>query len=118
MKAQVQTNLDPAKVLSEALVNAGKALGLTQAEIGDAIGKYRTSIATGIDPHSKAGTLALYLIRIYRSLFALVDGDADEMQLWMKGFNRGTNGIPKEQIQDIAGVVHLMEYLDAMRGKI
>ena len=40
------------------------------------------------------------------------------MQLWMKGFNTGTNGIPKEQIQDIAGVVHLMEYLDAMRGKI
>lgn len=110
--------VDKTEILSYAVLNAGKALGLTQAAIAQVIGRNRTRLVDAINPASKTGTLAIYLIRIYRSLYGLVDGDGEEMKLWMTGSNIGTGGVPAEQIKDIAGLVHVMEYLDAMRGKI
>lgn len=118
MKAKRVQDLDKAEVLSTATLSAGKALGLTQAVIAQVIGRNRTRLSNSINPNSKTGTLALYLIRIYRSLYGLVDGDEEEMKLWMNGSNMGTGGIPAEQIKDVASLVHVMEYLDAMRGKI
>jgi hypothetical protein len=62
-----QTNT--ASVLTEALLNAGKQLGMSQADLGAVIGKNRTAISRGgIDPGSKAGELALLFIRCYRAL--------------------------------------------------
>ena len=66
-KPHIAYNNKP-KVLSKALLRAGKALGLTQTEIGRVIGKDRTSIVRGIDPNCKSGEFALLLIRCYRGL--------------------------------------------------
>jgi len=110
---------DQAGVLAEAFSNAGKSLGLTQADLGLIIGKDRSAISRGrIDPDSKEGELALLFIRCYRALFVLVDGDAANMQHWIKTENRHTGGIPAEQITTIQGLVGVLEYLDALRGKI
>lgn len=106
-------------VLSEALVNAGKCLGLTQSEIGAAIGKDRTAVSRGrIGPDSKAGELALMLIRCYRSLYVLVGGDPVQMRYWMHTRNRHTGGVPAEQIRTVAGLARVTTYLDAIRAKI
>jgi len=108
----------PDKVLSKALVNAGKALGLSQAELGEIIGKDRTNFRRGLDPHSKSGELALLLIRCYRSLFALVGGRPADMRHWMHTENRHIGGIPAEQIKTVTGLARVVEYLDAIRAKI
>ncbi len=105
-------------VLSKALLNAGKALGMSQAQLGNVIGKDRTSISRGIDPDSKSGELALLLIRCYRSLFVLVGGKPGDMKHWMQTENRHTRGIPSEQVQTVQGLNQVLEYLDAMRGKV
>lgn len=105
-------------VLSQALLNAGKQLGISQAQLGQVIGKDRSSISRGLDPASKAGELALLLIRCYRSLFVLVGGKATDMKHWMHTENRHTGGIPATQIQTVQGLNRVVEYLDAMRGKI
>lgn len=110
--------VDKSTVLSKALVNAAKALGLTQADVAKVIGKDRTSINRGINPDSKAGELALLLIRCYRSLFVLVGGENKDMKHWMHTDNYHTGGIPAEQVTTIAGLNRVVEYLDAMRGKI
>lgn len=117
MPLAAHNHVDNAQVLSKATLNAGKALGLNQSEIAHVIGRTRQRLADGINPESKTGQLAQYLIRVYRSLFALVGGDGEEMVLWMQGENLGTGGVPAEQIKNIAGLVRVMEYLDAMRGK-
>lgn len=111
---------DAAAVLSSALLNAGKELGLSQSEIGAVIGRDRTAFSrrAGIDPASKTGELALLLIRAYRSLFALVGGDTGQMRHWMHTVNLHTGGIPAEQIRSVAGLSRVVEYLDAIRGKI
>ena len=74
MNAVVERIPEAKAVLSKALLNAGRLLGLSQADIGAIVGKDRTSIARGLDPQSKAGELALLLIRCYRSLYVLVGG--------------------------------------------
>lgn len=107
---------EPRLVLAKALANAGRGLGLSQEAVGVVIGRERTTFSRGLDPASKAGELALLLIRCYRSLFTLVGGDADNMRHWMHTENRDTGGIPAEQVRSVQGLARVTEYLDAMRG--
>lgn len=111
--------VDKSDVLAEALINAGKYLGMSQADLGAIIGKNRTAISRGdIDPDSKAGELALLFIRCYRALYVLVGGDPRQMRHWMETENLHTGGIPAEQIKHVQGLVTVLDYLDAMRGKL
>lgn len=109
---------DERLVLSKAFLNAGKEMGMTQKELGRVIGKDRTSIARGIDPKTKAGELALLLIRCYRSVYVLVGGKSEDIKHWMHTENRHTGGVPVEQVQSVQGLNYVLAYLDAMRGKI
>ncbi|OYW33197.1 MAG: XRE family transcriptional regulator [Methyloversatilis sp. 12-65-5] len=119
MSLALATKPDRSSVLAEALANAGRALGMTQTDLGQVIGKDRSAISRGqIEPASKAGELALLLIRIYRALFVLVGGDAAAMQHWMHTANHHIGGVPLEQVRTIQGLIQVLEYLDAMRGKI
>ena len=104
--------------MTKAFLNAGKALGLTRDDLGVVIGRDRTVFSRGgVDPASKAGELALLLIRVYRSLYALVGGQASDLKHWMRTENRHTGGVPAEQVKSVAGLVRIVEYLDAIRGK-
>lgn len=110
---------NPEAVLAKALNNAGREMGLTQALVGAVIGKDRTALSrSGIDPDSKSGELALLLIRAYRSLHVLMGGDTAHMKHWMHTHNHHTGGTPAEQIQRVQGLLRVVEYLDAMRGKL
>jgi len=106
-------------VVTKALLNAAKELGLTQADVGAVVGKDRTAISrNGIDPDSKAGELALLLIRAYRALFALVGGDPGQMRHWMRTDNLHVGGVPAEQIRTVQGLLRVVGYLDAIRGRV
>lgn len=111
-----QQTPDPAAVLTKALLNAAQVLGLSRQQVGEVIGRDRTSIARGVDPRTKSGELALLLIRCYRGLYALVGGDPSVMRHWMQTENRDTGGIPAEQVRTVQGLTRVVEYLDAMRG--
>ena len=82
------------------------------------VGRTRSSIdRNGIDPGTKSGQLALLMVRIYRSLYALMGGDKDNMRHFMRTPNHGTGGVPAEQIRDVEGLVRVCHYLDAIRGR-
>ena len=110
---------DPKDTLTKAFLNAGKALGFTQDDLGAIVGRDRSSInRNGIDPQSKVGELALHLIRVYRGLFALVGGNQEDLRHWMHTENRHVGGVPAERVKSVAGLIHVVEYLDAIRGKV
>jgi len=111
-----QATPDPRAVLTKALLNAGAGLGLPRERLGEIVGRDRTAFSRGLDPASKAGELALLLIRCYRSLYALVGGDPAAIRHWMHSANRDTGGVPAEQVRTVQGLVGVVEYLDAMRG--
>lgn len=111
-------NIDSADVLKKAFLNAGKALGLSQSVLATIIGKDRSTLARGrIEPTAKAGELALLLIRCYRSLYALMGGDIEHMRHWMHTENLHTGGVPAEQIRSVQGLMEVVLYLDAIRGR-
>ncbi len=110
-------------VLCKALLNVQNQLDLSQAQLGQLIGLDRSSISRlqkrgTLKPDSKAGELATYLIRIYRALFVLMGGDPDNMRHWMETSNLHLQAIPKQLIGNAEGLIRVMHYLDAMRGKV
>jgi hypothetical protein len=112
-------NLSAAGVLTRALVKAGKELGLTQSELGSIVGRDRTALSRGaLEPDTKSGELALLLIRAYRALFVLVGGEPRQMKHWMHTHNLHVGGVPAELVRTVSGLTRVVEYLDAIRGRV
>jgi hypothetical protein len=40
------------------------------------------------------------------------------MKHWMHTYNHHTGAVPAEQVKSVQGLVTVMEYLDAIRGKL
>ena len=112
----------PDQVLTKAVLRAADLLGLSSAALARILGVSEASVsrlasgARTVDPQSKEGELALLLVRVYRSLDALVGTDASQRQAWLQGENRALNGRPIDLIQRTDGLVNVVAYLDAMRA--
>jgi hypothetical protein len=117
---QAPTSLSDAQLLLQAVLRAADELELSRTALARVLGKDRSTLtrATGIDPTSKTGELALLLIRLYRSLSVLVGNDRKLLRHWFHTANRHTGGVPAEQVQRTEGLVEIVQYLDAMRAPI
>lgn len=117
------SQVDAAPVLGKATLRAAQHLGLSDAELAKIIGTSASSISRvrsaerGIEPSTKEGELALLFVRMYRSLDALL-GDADAAAKWLHADNVHLGGVPAELLRKPDGLVHVIQYLDAMRGKL
>ena len=60
--------------------------------------------------------MALLLVRVYRSLDALVGTDERKRMQWMTDYNEGLRGVPQQLVQRVDGLVATLAYLDAMRA--
>jgi len=123
MTALQQPKPVPATVLAKAVLRAADQLGLKQAELAAALGMHRTAISrlkttASLDPGSKQGELALLLLRLARALFALTGGDQDWIRHFMRTPNKITGGIPAAQIETIQGMTTVLQFVDAIRGKV
>ena len=109
-------------VLTKAVLRAAQMLGLSSASLARILGVSEASIsrlATGtraIDPKGKEGELALLLVRVYRSLDALVGTDAAQRKAWLHSHNRALNARPADLLERADGLVAVLAYLDAMRA--
>ncbi len=122
MTALAVSQPDPAAVLLKATLRASEALGLSQKDLGDVLGIDRTSVARLIKrgqlaPDSKQGELALLLVRVHRSLFALVGDNRAQLLHWMRSDNLHLGGVPAELLRSVQGLVNVVAYLDALRGR-
>ncbi len=117
---RVPASLSDAQLLLQAVLRAADELELSRTALGRVLGKDRSTLtrATGIDPTSKTGELALLLIRLYRSLAVLVGNDRKLLRHWFHTANRHTGGVPADQVQRTEGLVEIVQYLDAMRAPI
>lgn len=117
-------HLARAQVLTKALLNLITFYDLKGKELGEIIGiseASATRLNQGtkfISEKTKEGELALLLIRLYRSLNALVGNDPIKAKAWLTSYNSYFSKPPLEHIKRIDGLVEVVNYLDAMRGKI
>lgn len=111
------------RVLTKATRRAAERLGLSQKELGRVLGVSEATVSrlgAGklLEPDKKEGELALLLLRVYRSLDALVGGSEEKARAWFGAQNRHLGGVPRERVQTVEGLVHVAQYLDGMRGKL
>jgi hypothetical protein len=111
------------EVLARATLRCADALGLPRAALARILGTSAATISRlsrgrGLDPASKEGELALLLVRAYRSLQAVVGGRDEAAARWFAANNRALGGVPRDLVERAEGLVHVVGYLDAMRGRI
>ena len=115
---------DRAKVLTKAVLRASDILGFTQKDLADVIGvspSSMTRIRAGkraIATEGKENQLALLFLRLFRSLDALVGGSQAKARDWLHAPNTHLKGIPAVRVGDVQGLVEVVQYLDALRGRI
>jgi hypothetical protein len=113
----------PGPVLTKATLSAATRLGLRNKQLAEIIGTSEASVSRlrsgrELDPKAKDGELALLFLRLYRSLDALVGGDDGKAREWLHAANDHLGGVPAERIRTIEGLVDVVQYLDAMRGRL
>lgn len=111
------------QVLATALDNLRSILHISINDMSEIIGVHRNTLrnalnSKNLETKSKEGECSLLLIRIYRSLFALNGGNVDAMIHWLRTNNRHIQGVPLETMKTILGLSKVVNYLDAIRGKI
>lgn len=115
---------EKARVLTKALLRMMTFWHLSGKDLSEIIGiseSSATRLHQGkkfISPESKEGELALLLLRIYRSLNALVGNHHDKALAWLRSNNQYFNDKPINTMKTVQGLVHVLNYLDAMRGKL
>ena len=119
----VRAKPDPAAVVAKAALAAAERLGLTNRHLATVLGVSEASVSRmqhgrGVDPASKEGELALMFVRLFRSLDALVGGDDAKARAWLEAMNDHLGGVPAERIRTVEGLVNVVQYLDAMRGRL
>ncbi len=113
-----------APTVSKAVIRAAAILGLTQSALAEILG---TSKATAsrlvggtyqLEPaRRKEWELALLFVRMFRSLDA-VAGHGETARTWLRGPNLALGGPPIDAIVTAEGLVRVVQYLDAVRGRI
>src|SRR5687768_9595312 len=113
----------PAPVLAKAALAAAARLGVRNKQLAEIIGTSEASVSRlrggrGLDPERKEGELALLFLRLYRSLDALVGGDDGKARAWLHAHNDHVGGVPADRIRTVEGLIDVVQYLDAMRGRL
>jgi uncharacterized protein (DUF2384 family) len=110
--------------LSKAVIKAAELLQLKQLSVARILG---LSTATASRLHAgtyllspergKEWELALLFVRVFRSLDAVL-GHGDAAKKWLSGNNLALNGRPAELLENTEGLIRVLHYLDAHRGRI
>jgi hypothetical protein len=66
----------------------------------------------------KAFELAVLLVRLYRSLDAIVGGDEEIARQWLRSPNAALSNQPINLIRSVQGLVDVIQYLDTRRAII
>jgi antitoxin Xre/MbcA/ParS-like protein len=114
---------EPAPVLAKAVLAAAARLGVRNRQLAQILGSSEATVSRlqhgrGLEPTTKEGELALLFLRMFRSLDALVGGDDDQSRAWLTAGNDHLGGVPAERIRTVEGLVDVVQYLDAMRGRL
>ncbi|MDP1604703.1 MAG: DUF2384 domain-containing protein [Legionella sp.] len=124
MKISLKNDQQKDQVLTKALLNLAKFYGLTGKDLHQILGVSESTITrlnqakAFISPSTKEGEIALLLLRVYRGLNSLLGNNHEKAKLWLNSYNKYFNKKPVEQLKSVVGLVEVVNYIDAMRGKL
>jgi hypothetical protein len=116
--------VDAGVVLAKATVRSAALLGLNGAALAKVLGASEATVSRigrgerPLPPQSKEGELGALLVRLFRSLDALVGNDEARRLAWMRSYNDALRGTPAELVLKAQGLVLTVAYVDGMRAPL
>ncbi|WP_028913786.1 MbcA/ParS/Xre antitoxin family protein [Pseudorhodobacter ferrugineus] len=119
---KTESRLTLGQVAAKAAFNAARELGLTQRDLARVIGVSEPSVSRmkggGFALEGKPLELSLCLIRVFRALDAMTGGEAAVIRGWIANNNTDLGTAPRDMIVTAAGLIDVMNYLDAARAPV
>jgi hypothetical protein len=109
-------------VVTKATLGAAARLGLPNKGLARILGLSEARVSrmsSGsyfLCPSDTAFDLAVVFVRLFRSLDAVVQGDETVARAWLRNPNTALGATPLALIQSVAGLAHVVAYLDARRA--
>jgi hypothetical protein len=111
-----------AAIVTKAAVRAAARLGLSNRSLARVLGLSEATVSRMgagtylLKSGDKPFELALLFLRMFRGLDALCGGDEQVSRAWLRNENLALGGVPAAQIESLAGIIHVVGYLDAQRA--
>lgn len=110
-------------VLTKATIRVAEQLELGQGELARVLGISAPTVSRMFkgkwlisEKETKTWELAVMLVRVFRSLGAMVGGSEEHVKEWFHADNAHLGGVPANLAFTIEGLTNVARYLDAMRG--
>ena len=113
---------DEAAVLSKAVVRAAQLFGLSQKQLARVLGLSESSVSRLVSgrfqlspERAKEWELAVLFVRLFRSVDAIWGHEAAR---WLHAPNTALGAAPIELATHVTGLVRVVDYVDAARGRV
>ena len=110
-------------VLTKATIRVAQQLDLGQGALAKVLGISAPTVSRMFkgkwlisENDGKTWELAVMLVRVFRSLGAMVGGNEEHVKEWFHADNAHLGGVPATLASTIEGLTDVARYLDAMRG--
>lgn len=110
-------------VLTKAVVKAARLLELNQSRVAGTLGVSEPTASRMfggkylLDPDRKEWELGALLVRVFRSLDSIVASEA-KARTWLNSKNLTLGEKPIDLLPRAEGLIRVLHYLDAARGRI
>ncbi|MER9302437.1 MbcA/ParS/Xre antitoxin family protein [Mesorhizobium sp. M0293] len=124
MQPQTAAKTADNAVLTKATLRAADLLDITARMLASVIGVSEATVSRMrrdeflLERGTKPFELAVLFVRLFRSLDAIVGGDAAVARAWLKNANTAFDAAPLEKILTITGLVDVIAYLDSRRALV
>ena len=123
LAAQAAKKPEASAVLSKAVARAAEKLDVSKSLLAKVLGVSPPTVTRlyscqyQLDQNRKEWDFALLFVRVFRSLDSIV-GDESTARKWLISDNLGLNAKPIDLIRNTEGLVRVVQYLDASRGRV
>jgi hypothetical protein len=115
---------EPRLVLTTAVMRAAALYDITQSALAQILGLSPSTVsrmangAYTLDDQKKEWELGALFVRLFRSLDAVIGSNDTAARGWLNGNNGGLKARPIDLIRSTEGLVRVVQYLDAARGRL
>ena len=112
------------KVLTTAIARIAEFWGLTNAKLGSVLGLSQATVSrlragkSELDPASKSFEAGQFLLRLFRSLDALLGSDDMAARSWLATRNVDLDARPIDLVDSFKGLMTVCDYVDAYRARV
>lgn len=112
------------KLLTSAISKIAAYWGLSNVKLSAVLGLSEATVSrlrsgkTFLDPASKSFEAGQFLLRLFRSLDALMGSDDDAAKSWLTSHNLDLEARPIDLIDSFKGLLTVCDYVDAYRARV